>query len=523
MQQFNKKRAFSFLIFILSLFVLNADVLNFISTVKNQLGSYIYPLDDTYIHLAVSKNLAGYGVWGITKYQFSNTSSSPLFTLLLAALIKIFGDSPLIPLYVNIVLGNALMFVIYISFRDKPIALFFVYLGFILCVLLKVQIVSGMEHVLQLLVICSCWIYFYKWYQTGFEDKIFKRIFLVSVSLLCITRYESLFFVTPLIIFLLFVKKYKAGIITFFLAYTPIIIFGLYSIAEGGHFFPNSVLIKGKLSFSLLSLLQNFLAAKNFIISGFYLYLVIILLLFLLSGYSFNKENISGSLKQITHENLIYSIIFITIIGHLMFAHTGWLYRYDAYLIALLILSVAFAIDKIGRNISYSLITVSILFSVLLLDSFKSRYQEANRELKFANKNIHDQQIQMAKLLKESFNNSTIVANDIGAISYFSDIRLYDLAGLGTTDIFNIKQHHPAQFETYVNSLNYDLMIVYNVWNINKRKKIAELTIQDNHVCGADVVSFYVPEKSANTEYAYAALEKLKKEIPKDITLNIFY
>jgi hypothetical protein len=35
-------------------------------------GSYIYPLDYTYIHLAMAKNWALYDTWGVTAGQFSS-------------------------------------------------------------------------------------------------------------------------------------------------------------------------------------------------------------------------------------------------------------------------------------------------------------------------------------------------------------------------------------------------------------------------------------------------------------------
>jgi len=522
-----KKKVLSFIIFILFISIQNLDVFTFILHIKAQLGDYIYPLDDAYIHLSISKNLSEYGIWGVTKYEFSSTSSSPLFTLLLATLINFFGNHPSIPLYFNIVLGNLLMLIIYINFKDRPFQLLFVYLGFILGVLLKVQMVSGMEHMLQLVIICSCWIYFYRWYQTGFTHKTFERIFYIAISLACITRYESLFFVTPLILFLLFSKKYKTGLFTILLAYIPIIVFGLYSISEGGHFFPNSVLVKGKHSFSLITLVQSIFNAKNHILATFYLPLGTILLLLLFSGNVFYKKGAMDSLKIAIRENLIYAIVFIALIGHLMFASTGWLYRYDAYLIALFVLSIAFAADKIGEHISYATILVSILFFLFLAESFKDRYQKGNFTLKYANKNIYDQQIQMARLVKKSFNNSTIVANDIGAITYFTDIKLYDLVGLGSTDILDMKKKHPDQFDYYINSLDYDLMMVYDNWfheiNFTNRNKIAQLIIQNNEICGGDVVNFYLPNESDHKAYTYQALEEFKKTIPADVQLNIIY
>ena len=83
-----------------------------IQVVVDFAGRYIYPLDDAYIHLSMAKNFAEFQTWGITQYEFSSTTSSPLFTFLLAILIKVFGNWEYIPLVANTIAG---IFLIWIS------------------------------------------------------------------------------------------------------------------------------------------------------------------------------------------------------------------------------------------------------------------------------------------------------------------------------------------------------------------------------------------------------------------------
>ena len=41
-----------------------------IISIRQNDGHIIYTLDDSYIHMALAKNLAQHGVWGITRYEF---------------------------------------------------------------------------------------------------------------------------------------------------------------------------------------------------------------------------------------------------------------------------------------------------------------------------------------------------------------------------------------------------------------------------------------------------------------------
>ena len=64
-----------------------------LNVLRSTNGIFIYPLDDTYIHMSIAKNLALYHNWGISANEFQSASSSILYTLLLSALFKLFKPS----------------------------------------------------------------------------------------------------------------------------------------------------------------------------------------------------------------------------------------------------------------------------------------------------------------------------------------------------------------------------------------------------------------------------------------------
>jgi hypothetical protein len=74
----------------LCLYVALCGVL-YVTALRGTASHYVYPLDDTYSQMAIARNVAEHGVYGVTRQEFSSSSSAPLWVLLTAAGFRLFG------------------------------------------------------------------------------------------------------------------------------------------------------------------------------------------------------------------------------------------------------------------------------------------------------------------------------------------------------------------------------------------------------------------------------------------------
>lgn len=82
-------------------------------------GRLIYALDDAYIHMAMAKNFAEHGVWGVTSHGFTSTSSGPLWTLLLAGVYALTGVNSESPFIMNLLSSCLVLFIAYAILRAR--------------------------------------------------------------------------------------------------------------------------------------------------------------------------------------------------------------------------------------------------------------------------------------------------------------------------------------------------------------------------------------------------------------------
>lgn len=222
--------------------------------VFNNLPSY--PADDTYIYMAMSRNLMEWGVWGVTKYDFTGTSSSHLWVILLAFAFKLFGTSEIVPLTLNFVIGLFCFGSLALIAKTLKFTLkqFFVFsLLFIFIVFPSHATVFGMETLLHgLLCLLFVWRSILILQEKMDAKPQLQSLLLtwVITALFCSVRYESPYAVGPVILILLTRGQWKKGLMLFSAACTPVFAYGLFAISKGQFFFPNTILLKGNIGFA---------------------------------------------------------------------------------------------------------------------------------------------------------------------------------------------------------------------------------------------------------------------------------
>lgn len=478
----------------------------FLSAAKTE-GHFTYIIDDAYIHLAVAKNFAFYDVWGITKYKFSSTSSSPLFTYLLSILIKVFGNNDQLPLYFNAVFGIGTVAVLFkffsgIFIRVKNVLMAILFTLFF--AVLHLQVLAGMEHVfhtflLALNILCL----------SNFKNRSAAFGFYSSLFIMGLVRFESMFYFVVIASVFMLIKKWKESVLTLIAGFLPILIFCYFNYQQDGYLFPNSIVVKGtKLSFDANFLHQvkvitvdNFLMNISFYKLGFFPILMCLVLILKDVGKKNFQELIKG--------NFLLIVISLLMICQSMFADLKGGFRYEAYILTGFSMALIPKVKGILENFREYIKKEKVLSFLILLNMLLLGYKTVYAHFVIINggKNIYEQQVQSARFLHTYYNDAKIVANDIGAVSYYTDIHLLDIAGLGSKETIGFNENKKQFDQNFQNFLTqyctdnkYQVAIVYEIWLqgfVPKNwKKAGVLKIKDPITVARDEVTIYSIDNS---------------------------
>lgn len=223
-----------FLIAVLAFFI--PTLLIELNTLQRTNGELTFPWDSSFINIAVGKNLAFYGVWGLSKYAFQAACSSLLYPIVLVPFFFIGGAHLIIPLLVNGLAAAALLWFLQRELirRGLPyVGQLAILLMVVFCLPMPLLIISGMEYTLFLLLLTL--------FATAIQRPVHWRLYLYA-ALLVATRYEGAVIAFIAAGFLLSRKQGRAALFLILASIVPILFFGLVSIRHGNAFIPPALL-----------------------------------------------------------------------------------------------------------------------------------------------------------------------------------------------------------------------------------------------------------------------------------------
>ena len=502
-------------------------------------GNFVYAIDDTYIHMSISKNLANYNNWGINKDEFCSASSSILYSILISSLFRLIGPNELVPLWLNISFSIIAICVVYWILHQYILSdrsIFSILIMFILITPLIPLSFKGMETPIQI----ALTLLFSFFAVKGLSNESFQqkgiskneKILLILAPFITMVRYEGLFLLFVVFFLFLLRKKIIFSLILGLVGALPIGIFALISMLNGFFPFPTSVILK-----SAPVLFNNIITIGFFIGDG-------ILLYFFYFHVLKNKENW-------IQKKIVMIIFFSSLYLHLQFSVLS-LYRHQAYLIgsAIIILGIlswkkfsakSLKLSKIKSKFNDKPLKVATnpvslkkkwAFLIILIN-MSSAYVVFQTYLTIHNtNNIYNQQYQMAHFLNTYYDNNVVMANDIGAINFYSEITCIDLWGLGSqeTATARLNGNFTKEFLLYLGvKYNVSIAILFEDWFIVNGSsilptewiRVGTWQIPDNLACGSDTVTFYAIQDQ-ELIFLRQYLEEFLPQLPEEVIQTLF-
>jgi hypothetical protein len=408
-------------------------------------GHLIYALDDAYIHMAVAKNFASHGLWGCTPFHFSSSSSSLLWTFVLGMADRAFRVHDAIPLVLNIalvVLTLAVTNRYLLRFGALPVLRAAALLGLVVGVPMTGMVLMGMEHILHLLVTI--------WFAAAAvealtsppEDPLARRRRTIGLcvlgALLGAARYEGFFLVGPACLGFLARRQFFRGVSIGAAALVPVVAFGAISVANGGFFLPNSLMLKAAgQSVSTISalikpfgaedlaFLQNNRALPILLASG--------LISALVQWYSY---------RDFWRPQVLFPLLLAVMIvahGHYVFSPMYWAYRYDGYLVAfgIFVTTVVLAEWRTPGVLAQRFVPALLVLSLVGIVADVREGLTAAAEIR-GMRNTYLEQYQTALFIRTYYPGEAVIVNDLGAVTYYTQARILDLAALGDIEPLEI-------------------------------------------------------------------------------------
>ena len=500
-------------------------------------GHLVYALDDPYIQMAMAKNFALHGVWGITRFGFTSSSSSPLWTFLIAVSYLVLGVSEMSPFYLSLLCGALVLGVAYCVLRWyklSPKLTFWTLLVLVFFTPLPLLACIGSEHPLHaaltiLLTFLAARLLSEESPSTARHD----LILLLAISpILTAVRYEGMFLILVICALFLLRGRWLTGMAVGMAGFSSILLYGAIGLAKGWSWLPSSILLKGSFPrFTDLgtALDSVFGPAYYNIKMGPHLVVLVLGSLFL-ALYASDKR------KALWDSRQVMTAMFVAIaLAHIQFCMVALFFRHEAYLVALgIVVIVAQLADQLpqklfGTPADRALVPKhvgGVLLAAFIIYPCAVRAGAALIYLPQASKNIYEQQYQMGLFIKTYYQGSTIALNDIGAVNFLADVHCLDLWGLGNyevTQLMHRHEYHTRDILRLSRQAGVKVAIVYDSWYAKEIGGlprawvwVGQWALTDNVVAGGETVSIYGVDES-ETDPLMQKLRDFSPLLPKDV------
>jgi hypothetical protein len=395
-------------------------------------GGVLYPLDDSYIHLALGRTLAESGVWGVTSERASAASSSPLWTVLLAAAAKVtpglgraaFSWAPL--------LGNLLAGALLIGFWRRRLASAplpnLAALVLIAIVPLPVTALIGMEHVLHALM--GCVLAWYAACALEHDERPGSRQVakIAALSALAVaTRYETMAMVATIAGLAAVYRRWSLIPGVLIPPLLTMAAFGAIWVRNGGWWVPNSFLLKtgaGEKG-GVLANLYDHVIEQAFSVVG-------LMTAFLLASLAIMWLAVRSRRGP---ERVLLVLGAACTAAQFLFGQLGWLHRYEAWLVALDGFAVVMAASAVAQGrarVFGAIVLVFLAFCLPRTGLALSKTVLAAHDREWEHFGPADALAPLGGV--------PLLVNDIGVFAYYGPVRPVDVFGLADNESLRLKR-----------------------------------------------------------------------------------
>lgn len=438
-------------------------------------GAFMYALDDPYIHLAVAEEILN-GGYGVNAGEASAASSSPLYPVLLAGLLKL-GLGSWGPLVLNLAATAAALALAVATWAQSGLRapraaegrLTAIGLVFLLALNVVGLAFTGMEHSLQTALGLAALLGAVRFSRSG-RVEAWWILILAGQTLV---RYEGLAIAVAGAVLLVVHRRWLSALIAVSGAAAVLVGFGAFLLSRGLPPAPSSVLVKGGDLAAAQGLGGRLGALVEHALSNMGDQAGLVFLAFVIgfAVVALGKPAPAGAsnaaadpdARRLARDIALFAGLVVA--AHLAVGRFGWWQRYETYALVLamtalpIVFPARFRALAAGRD--WGAVTIALLFSAMAFQ----RNVSTTLESAPASQNVYLQQYQMHRFAAD-YLRAPVAVNDLGWVSFENPAYVLDLWGLGSEQarMARAGASGPGWMDDLARAKGVKVAMVYESW-----------------------------------------------------------